>query len=150
MRSIQPLPLSPHRTNACFDVRGENGSLTMQSSFLFHLSSGHQFSSALFTQQEAMEFLSRGLVLTSSLVITTDCRLQSDCFQLLTGFNNCGTAAGSYSQKHVRKSRYSVSFGSRSRSVHSARADFPTPKQELTLLERDFLLVLRLGAQIGI
>lgn len=27
---------------------------------------------------------------------------------------------------------------------------FPTPKQELTLLERDFLLVLRLGAQIGI
>lgn len=99
---------------------------------------------------DGIPITSHRLVLTSSLVINTDHRLQSDCFQPLTGFNNCGTAVGSYSQKHVRKSRYSVSFGTRNRSMHSARADFPTPKQELTLLERDFLLVLRLGAQIGI
>lgn len=103
--------------------------------------------SALYTAgSDGIPITSQQLVLTSSLVITTDHRLQADCFQALTGFNKCGTAADSYSQKHVRKNRYSVSFG----SVHSARAGFPTPKQELTLLERDFLLVLCLRAQIGI
>lgn len=126
-------PLSPHRTKACFDVRGENGSFTMLSSLFIPLEFWNQFSSAPFTQQEVnschvtsiLFYSIHRLVLTSSLVITTDHRLQSDCFQLLTGFNTCGTAVGSYSQKDVRKSRYSVSFGTRSRSVHSARAGFP-------------------------
>lgn len=101
--------------------------IALLSCILFHSSSEHKFSSSTFSLlyqaaagSDGIPITPRWLVLTSSLVVTTDYRLQSDCFQPPTGVKKCRTAAGCYSQKCVRQTRYSVSFGTRRRSVHSA------------------------------
>lgn len=77
---------------------------------------------------DGIPITSHRLVLTSSLLITPDHRLQSDCFQPLTVFKTkekTWDSSSCYIQKHVSKTRCFVCFGTRSRSVHSARAGFP-------------------------
>lgn len=146
VRSIQPLPLSPHRTKACFDARGEAALLRCKVSFY----STRVLLSPLYTAgSDGIPITSHGLVLTSSLVIATD-QIAIRLFPAADWIEQRWDSSGLLFPKTRSKEQVLCLLWIHKQKYALSKGSFSTPKQELTLLERDFLLVLCLGAQIGI